>query len=243
MTWANRFRLASGLMLVLVVVAAGTLLFTQRQSRALSTTAMVVAETFPVGTDYGGIVTRQYVDVGQEVHAGDALFDVHSLQLRRDIASGYVSDPAVLAGVGEDGTSTVTATVDGTISSVGVPQGGFAAAGGIIATLDRAESLFIKAEFILNARDYARIAQGAEAEVLLPSQDALTGTVVGIDVDTVDGQALSTVRIESPRLAQAPATGLFQPGTPVSVSIALRDDGPLAGVSDAFHDLLRKVGL
>ena len=243
MTWANRFRLASGLILVLVIVAAGTLLFTQRQNRALSTTAMLVAESYPVGSYYGGIVMQQYVDVGDEVRAGDPLFDVHSLQLRRDIASGYVADATVLAGVDEDGTSTVTATVDGTIASIGVPQGGFAAAGGVIASLDRAESLYVEAEFVLSARDYARIAEDAEAEVLLPSQETLIGAVAGIDVDTVDGQALSTIRIESTSLAEAPASGLFQPGTPVSVSIQLRDDGPFAGVSDALHDLLRKVGL
>jgi multidrug resistance efflux pump len=243
MTWANRFRLASGLVLVLVIVAAGTLLFTQRQSRALSTTAMVVAESYPVGTDYGGIVMQQYVDVGDEVHAGDPLFDVHSLQLRRDIASGYVADPALMAGIDEDGTSTVIATVDGTIASIGVPQGGFAAAGGVIASIDRAESLYVEAEFVLSAREYARVAADAEAEVLLPSQETLIGTVEGIDVDTVDGQALSTIRIESASLAEGPASGLFQPGTPVSVSIQLRDDGPLAGVSDALHDFLRKVGL
>lgn len=243
MTWANRLRLAAGLVLVLVLVAAGTLLFTQRQNRALSTTAMVVAESFPVGTDYGGIVTRQYVHVGDDVHAGDPLFDVHSLQLRRDIASGYVADPTLIAGIDENGTSTVIATVDGTIASIGVPQGGFAAAGGVVASIDRAESLYVEAEFVLSARDYARIAEGTEAEVLLPSQETLVGTVAGIDVDTVDGQALSTMRIESAALAEATASGLFQPGTPLSVSIALRDDGPLSGVSDALHDFLRKVGL
>jgi multidrug resistance efflux pump len=243
MTWANRFRMLMGMLLVLVIVAAGTLLFTQRQNRATSATGTIVAESFPVGTDYGGIVTRQYVDVGEEVAAGDPLFDVHSLQLRRDIVSGYVSDPTVLAGIDQDGTSTVVATVGGTMASVAVPQGGFAAAGGLIAAIDRAESLYVEAEFILTARDYARIAQGAEAEVLLPSQDVLTGAVTRIDVDTVEGQALSTVRIESPRLTEATANGLFQPGTPVSVTIQLRDDGPLAGVADSFRDLLHKVGL
>jgi hypothetical protein len=124
-----------------------------------------------------------------------------------------------------------------------VPQGGFAAAGGVIASIDRAESLYVEAEFVLSAREYARVAADAEAEVLLPSQETLIGTVEGIDVDTVDGQALSTIRIESASLAEGPASGLFQPGTPVSVSIQLRDDGPLAGVSDALHDFLRKVGL
>jgi len=243
MTWANRLKLVLGLIVTLAIVAAGTLVFTQRQRQAISTTASIVAESFPVGTDYGGIVTRQYVAVGDDVSAGDPLFDVHSLQLRRDIASGYVVDPAVLAGLGDDGTSTIVATVDGTVATVAVPQGGFAQSGGVIATIDRDRSLFVEAEFVLTARDYARIAEGAEVELLLPNQDTIRGTVARIDVETADGQALSTVRVESAQLEASPATGLFQSGTPVSASVQLRDDGPLAGVTDALHDLLRKIGL
>jgi multidrug resistance efflux pump len=242
-TWGNRARLLLGLLLVLAIVAAGTLLFTQRQHRAVSTTATVVAESFPVGTDYGGIVTRQYVDVGDDVLAGDALFDIHSLDLRRDIASGYVVDPAVIAGVGEDGTMSVVATVDGTIASVAVPQGGFAQSGGVIASLDRAGSLFVEARFVLDAREYARLTEGAEAEIVLPDEDTLRGSVGHIDVETIDGRAMLTVRIDSDKLTDAQATGLFQPGTPVAVRVDLRDDGLLAGVADALHDLLRKIGL
>lgn len=243
MTWGNSIRLFFGLIVVLLVVGAGTLLFTQRQSRAVSTTATILAENYPVGTDYGGIVTHQFVDVGDDVVAGDPLFEIVSLDLRRDIASGYVVDPAVVDGVGEDGAMTVVATVDGTISSVAVPQGGFAQSGGIIAGLDRAGSLFVEAEFLLDAREYARLTEGADAEVLLLDDDTLAASVTDIDVETVDGRAILTVRIESKELTDAEASGLFQPGTPVDVQIDLRDDGPLAGVADGLRDFLRKIGL
>ncbi len=243
MTWANRARLGLGLLLVLALVAAGTLLFTQRQHRAVSTTATVVAESFPVGTDYGGIVTRQYVDVGDAVLVGDPLFDIHSLDLRRDIASGYVVDSALLAGAGEDGTMSVVATVDGTIAEVAVPQGGFAQSGGVIASVDRTGSLFVEAQFVLDAREYARLTEGADVEIVLPDEDTLRGSVGRIDVETIDGLAMLTVRVDSEALTGAEATGLFQPGTPVVARVDLRDDGPLAGVADALHDLLRKIGL
>lgn len=242
MTWSNRIKLVTGLMVVLVLVAAGTLIFNQRQHHAQSTSAAIVAESYPVGTDYGGIVTRQYAQIGDEVTAGTALFDVRSLQLQRDAASGYV-DPTALGALGSDGTSTVVATVDGTLASVAVPQGGFAQAGAVLGTLDRSQSLFVDAEFLLSARDYARITAGSQAEVRLPDQSVLTGVVANIDVETIEGQALSTVRITSDALAQATATGLFEPGTPVAVTLQLRDDGPLAGVADAARDLMRKIGL
>ncbi|KAA9153405.1 HlyD family efflux transporter periplasmic adaptor subunit [Microbacterium lushaniae] len=243
MTWANRLKMAGGILVVVVLVAVFTVVFNQRQQRVLSTSATIVAESYSVGTDYGGIVTRQYVEVGDEVSVGQPLFDVRSLHLQRDIASGQVADPALAAGVSADGTSTIAATVDGTVREIAVPQGGFAQAGGMLATVDENASLFVEAEFQLSARDYARIDEGNDVELLLPNQAVLPGAVVGIEVTTVDGQALSTVRIESAELSDKRATGMFQAGTPVQATLQLRQDGPLAGVGDAVRDLLRKVGL
>lgn len=243
MTWANRLKLAGGILLVLAVVAACTVVFNQRQHRVLSTSATIVAETYPVGTDYGGIVTRQYVEVGDEVAAGQPLFDVRSLQLQRDIATGQMTDAVLAASVTQDGTSTIVATVDGTVRDVTVPQGGFAQAGSVLASVDRNASLFVEAEFLLSPRDYARIEQGSDVEVLLPNQSVLGGDVTGIEVQTEQGQAMSTLRITGSDLAAQAATGLFQAGTPVQVTLQLRDDGPLAGVGDALRDLLQKVGL
>ncbi|MCR2784287.1 MULTISPECIES: efflux RND transporter periplasmic adaptor subunit [unclassified Microbacterium] len=243
MTWFNRLKLAGGILLVVVIVMACTVVFNQRQHRALSTSATIVAQNYPVGTDYGGIVTRQYVEVGDDVAVGDPLFDVRSLQLQRDIASGQVADPVLAASVAGDGTSTIVATVDGTVREVAVPQGGFAQAGSVLATVDQDASLFVEAEFLLSARDYARITEGSHVELLLPNQSVLGGDVAGIDVETAEGQALSTLRITSADLSQRAATGLFQAGTPVQATLQLRDDGPLAGVGDALRDLLQKVGL
>ncbi|MBD7956926.1 HlyD family efflux transporter periplasmic adaptor subunit [Microbacterium sp. Sa4CUA7] len=243
MTWANRLKLAGGILLVLAVVAACTVVFNQRQHRVLSTSATIVAQTYPVGTDYGGIVTRQYVEVGDEVAAGQPLFDVRSLQLQRDIATGQMTDAVLAASVTQDGTSTILATVDGTVRDVTVPQGGFAQAGSVLASVDQDATLFVEAEFLLSPRDYARIEQGSDVEVLLPNQSVLGGDVTGIEVATEQGQAKSTLRITSAELSAQAATGLFQAGTPVQVTLQLRDDGPLAGVGDALRDLLQKVGL
>jgi len=242
MTWGNRLRLTAGLVVVLALVLVCTVVFNQRQNSALSDSATIIAQHYPVGTDYGGLVVRQFAQAGDEVSEGDPLFEIRSFQLQRDIASGYVVDPA-LATSGKDGTNTITATVDGTLSDVTVVQGGFAQAGSVMARIDRAGSMSIEAEFVLTPRDYARIARGAQAEILLPNQDMVDGTVTGIDVATVDGKAASTVIIDSEALGEGTAAGLFQPGTPVSVTLRLRDDGPLAGLGDALHDFLRKVGL
>jgi multidrug resistance efflux pump len=243
MTWSNRIRLVIGLIVTLAIVAACTLVFNQRQHQVQSASAMLVSQRYPVGTDFGGIVVEQLVEEGDTVVAGQPLFAVRSLQLQRETATASLEGDDAITTVDADGTATVVSTVDGTVSSIDVPQGGFAQAGGILATVDRAGSLFVEADFVLTARDYGRIEVGSSVDLRLPNQSTIPGKVAAIEVTTVDGQALSTLRIESDELAGALTAGPFQPGTPVVATLELRDDGPFAGVADAFGDLLHKVGL
>lgn len=243
MTWANRIRLALGLLVVLLLVAVSTLIFNQRQTQATSTSATIGAESFPVGTDYGGLVTAQFVKAGESVAAGQRLFTVQSLRLQEDIASGLLKPGSAPYPVGDDGTATVVAAVSGTISSIDVQQGAYAQAGTVLAHIDRRGSLFVQADFTLTARDYARVFDGAQVDLLLPNQRMLTGRVERIEVQTVSGRAQSTILVSSSGLAEGTDDGLITPGTPVTATLHLRDDGPLAGPSDAFADLLRKIGL
>jgi multidrug resistance efflux pump len=242
-TWGNRFKLLLGLVVVVAMVAAFTLVFNQRQQQATSTSATIGAQSYPVGTDYGGLVTRQYVQSGDLVEKGQKLFDVQSLRLQQDVAAGLVSATSASYPVSRDGTATLLATVSGRIASIDVEQGAFAQAGAVLAHIDRTGSLYVKANFTLTARDYARIADGAAVQVLLPNQRTVDGRVGTIEVETVNGAAQSTIHVVSNQLVEGSDNGLVSPGTPVVATLQLRDDGILSGPSDAFADLLRKIGL
>ena len=76
MTWSNRFRLYGGLVLVIALVAALTLVFNQRRSQALSLTAHVVADQVTVGAQFGGVVVDQKVAAGETVDKGESLYTV-----------------------------------------------------------------------------------------------------------------------------------------------------------------------
>ena len=54
-----------------------------------------------------------------------------------------------------------------------------------------------------------------------------------IDVDTVDGQALSTIGSRAPRSRRSASRGSTSRAPRCSVTLQLRDDGPFAGVADA----------
>lgn len=243
MTWANRFKLLFGLIVVVALVAAFTLVFNQRQQQATSTSATIGAQSYPVGTDYGGIVTRQYVQDGDTVKKGQKLFDVQSLRLQQDVAAGLVSATSSAYPVSRNGTATLVATVSGRIASIDVEQGAFAQAGAVLAHIDRTGSLYVTANYTLTARDYARIRDGASVQIMLPNQRTLQGRVATIEVQTVNGSAQSTIHVVSNQLAEGSDNGLVSPGTPVVATLHLRDDGILSGPSDAFSDLLRKIGL
>ena len=243
MTWATRFKLFVGVLMVLVVVAGLTVVFNQRQSRVTSTSASIEAKRYPVGIDYGGTVTDAYVSEGDRVNAGDELFTLQSPSLQSDLAKGLFKPETVAYSVADDGIVTLTAAVAGTVTDISTEAGSFVQAGQVLATIDRAGSLFVSAEYILSARDYARIDDGATVDLLLPNQQVVTGTVGTISVETADGEAESTVLVTSDGLVDGAYNGLVKRGTPVTATLLLRDDGIFAGVHDGIVDFLAKIGV
>ncbi|ANP73362.1 HlyD family efflux transporter periplasmic adaptor subunit [Cryobacterium arcticum] len=243
MTWTNRFKLFFGLIGVVGVVAVLTLVFNQRQAQVMSDSASIEAAEFPVGSDYGGTVVDRLVTEGDRVTAGQALFTVQSPILQADLAQGLVTPESPAYTVGDDGMLTITASVDGTLADVTAERGSFVQPGQVLATVNQAGSLFVSAEFMLTSGDYARIEPGAAVDIVLPNQTRLAGTLDTVDVQTADGQAETTARVVSSGLVDDAANGLVAPGTPVSATLELRDDGPLAGVGDGLFTFLRTIGL
>jgi multidrug resistance efflux pump len=243
MTWINRLKLLTGLLGVVGLVALLTVVFNQRQAQVASMSASIQAAQYPVGTDYGGIVIDRLVDEGDSVTTGQELFTMQSPTLQADLAEGLVSLESVAYSVGADGVLTLTASVDGTVTGIKTERGSFVQAGQVLATVDRGGSLFVSAQFVLTSTDYARVEEGAAVDIVLPNQAKVAGNLESMEVSTVDGQAETTARITSVGLADGQFNGLVAPGAPVSATLSLRDDGPLAGVSDGVFGFLRSIGL
>lgn len=244
MTLLNRFRLLAGVLTVVVLVAALALVFNQRQTKAASLTATVSVESYNVGAAYGGTVTRQLVEEGDVVTVGEALFTVASVSLQQDHANGLeVSDSDAYDVEADSGTVTYRATVAGQITDLRAKLGNSLSAGESFARIAVVDSQYVVADYLLSPRDYERIETGAAVSILLPNYSTVVGTVSTITVATDNGQARSTVRIDSPALTGDQLGDLTKPGTPVVATLHLRDDGPLAGVTDALFSFLQKIGL
>jgi multidrug resistance efflux pump len=247
MTWSNRFRLYGGLVLVIALVAALTLVFNQRRSQALSVTAHVVADQVTVGAQFGGVVIDQQVAAGDTVKKGDDLYTVVVPRavgtageavsaVARVRNAAYVSDP-------KKSTVTYRALATGMLTDVRSSEGGFVQSGSPLATITTVGSQYAVAEFRLSPRDYGRVETGAHVDLLLPDNRTVAGEVQAVKVTTDGAIALTKVTISSDALRDPANSKLTAPGTPLSATLSLRDDGPLAGPTDAMVDFLRKIGL
>jgi len=244
MTWINRLRLLTGLLAVLGLVAVLTLVFNQRQSRAASLSATIGADTYVVGAAYGGTVTKQYVDEGEIVHTGQKLFTLLSVGLQQDLANGLQIQSSKAYDVNtKKGTLTYKATVAGQVSELEARLGNALAANQPFAKITVTNSQFVDARYLLTPRDYGRVTEGAPVSILLPNNLSIDGRVSSVKVATEDGQAATKIRVRSPDLVRDDLGNLTKPGTPVIATVQLRDDGPLAGISDLAYAAFRQVGL
>ncbi len=244
MTWTNRFRLWLSIVLSLILIFLLILVFNQRQHTIQSSSATIIAPRIQVASNYGGIVTKQYVTVGQKVKTGDVLFDVSSVSLQQDLANGVkVASSDALKIDTVKGILTYKATTTGTVTQVYAQEGSYLSATQPLAIITSDTGRVVEAQFILTPREYALVDKGAAVTLRLPDNSSISGVVDSALVATQQGQAVVTVRITSQELNNRNLNLLATDGAPVSAVVRLRDEGVLAGPTDALQALLRKVGL
>jgi multidrug resistance efflux pump len=244
MTWANRFRLFIGLIVVLTIVLVSTLILSVRQTEVASSTASVKAITYTVGSDYAGTVVDEKVKQGDTVTKGEALLTIQSAAVAAASADqgGIPANESYTVAPG--GMLTLKATEPGVIEKLGAHVGGFVSAGSAIATIDQAGSLYVQAKFRVDPYDFSRIQKGARVDLVLPDQQQLSGAVSQIKVTTTSGGAASAeIKVSCSQLSGRASHGLAVPGTPIQATLHLRDDGLLGGLRVLFVDLLHKLHL
>jgi multidrug resistance efflux pump len=241
MTWRNRLKLFVGLVAVVAVVGTLTLVFSTRKGETTSSSASIEAIAFPVGTDYPGSVTAQYVEEGDQVAVGDPIATIQSNTLYEQLADGATIASNAAYDVAADGTLTIKSTVEGIVDEVLVHQGGYAGAGTPVAEISATTPLHVSAEFVLDPKDFSRLEKGAKVDLELPNMESIEGVVDSYEVETVDGEAQAVVKITSDQLVYGENGGLIAPGTPVTAEMKLRNDDALAHVIASVKDFARDL--
>jgi multidrug resistance efflux pump len=244
MTWTNRFRLFVGLLGVLVLVAVLTLVFNQRQTKAQSLSAEIETDTASIGAGYGGTVIKQYVDNAQQVEVGEKLFTLQSPALQADVANDIeVKGNGAYDVNAKKGRITYKATVAGRVDDLTAKLGTTLTPGSPFAKITVTGSQYVEAHYLLTPRDYERVEAGAPVSILLPNNQKIQGTVSDIRVATEHAKAAAEIRVDGDQLSDPSRATLTRTGTPVVATVQLRDDGPLAGVTDSLFSFARKIGV
>jgi multidrug efflux pump subunit AcrA (membrane-fusion protein) len=230
MTWRKRIGLALGLLSVVVLAAGLTMIVNSNSGKVAGKSASLMAEDYPVGTDYSGTITEQFVKVGDQVTAGQPLFEVQSAALERDLAQGLVNKDNLTHEVRGDNTLVITATNAGQVQDVAFADGAFVPANTTIATVQEAGTMYVEADFLLSAKDYSRVPAQATLDIILPNNQKISAQVGQIQVRTENGEARTLIRAYSDELANG--TGLFAVGTPVQATLHLTNDGIVTDLTD-----------
>ncbi len=243
MTWLTRLKMFGGILAVLVVSSALTLLFNQRMTQTHSLTATVTAPTFDVGSSYGGTVNEQLAKDGDPVSAGDTLFVVSSSSLQQAVSQGAAPGSTLAYQLDlAAGTVTYTAVSDGYLVDVAATLGSYVPDGAVLARVV-SQQRTVEGLFSLSPVDYGRVEIGAAATIVLPNLQILEASVDSIQVETEDGKARAVIRLASDALTDPALSSLTRDGTPVTTQVQLRDDGILAGPTTSAMAFLTKIGL
>lgn len=237
MTFFGRLRLFGGILLVIAICGALFLYLQNSMSRVTSREAYIDADSYTVGLDYSGVVEVQYKQQGDIVKAGDALFEIRSASLSDAIRSNQVTAANLLYSINSKGRVVITASADGRVREISHGQGTFVPANEKLATIDLANSAYVRATYKLSAPDYARLGTNSRILVSLPDGVKVPGKVYDVSFATVDREVLTTVRarIDTSKVNH----WLLSSGTPVQTVLYLDDNSLYTQLSRAVTTAIR----
>lgn len=178
----SRFSLLLGILFV-ALVAGGLLLYFEASRAALnSTKAEISAESYSVGTDYTGLISKQFVQEGDTIAAGQTLFQVKSSTLLEQMKENGLEANQLIYPLTPEGEIILKAPKAGKVQEIFYSQGSFIPANKEIATIIDESSVKVTATFELPRRDFAQLNKNTRIEVRLPNGSYLNGTVSAIRV-------------------------------------------------------------
>jgi hypothetical protein len=232
-------KLALGVLAVFALVGLLSLRLDSEVRTVHAVEGELAAQEYEVGTDYSGVLVDQYVSPGDEVGPGDPLFALKSNRLRRDLANGVIRPEDSTYSVRDGNTLVFIAAAAGRVQEVEYLEGAFVPANSVIATVEVADSLHIRADFQLRPAEYALIREADQMAVTLPNGETVPARITDVNVAAGDNIAHTAVQAEP---SDAFDETMFGAGTPVSTAIELPGRGLVSGIKDLVGGLLTPRG-
>jgi hypothetical protein len=216
-----RLKFTLGLM---TAVLLGLVLFIYMEhsmSRVVSTDARLQSATFTVGVGYSGIIERQFIEEGDQIKAGDVLFELRSPTLSEALRSNEISQSSLLYEMTDDSKIKLSAAANGAVQKINYREGAFVPANSEIAVINAENALYVNAVFKLSPPDYAKVRNGNTMTVRLPDNTRINGPIYGITLEPASSQDRRIYTTVKMRVDQADINPLFTVGTPVEATLYL----------------------
>lgn len=241
MKFVSRLRFVFGILLVILLVGVLSFHLNNIMSVSQSSKAVLAADATSIGVDYAGLVVQQNAEEGDKVTKGQTLFEIQSSSLQQALASHVVTEASLPFSLDpKNGDIQLKASNDGIIESIDYKAGSYAPAGGIVAIVDMAKSLYVVANFRLSPPDYARISKNSKLDIELPDNSTKQATVFSIALVS-NGNNVDTVvkaRIKDANLSDF----RFSVGTPVQATLHMSQNTWYQGVFNYIEQLFKPVG-
>jgi multidrug resistance efflux pump len=196
MNFKSRVKLFFSIIAVLLLCGGLVLHVNYSEARVGSNSASLHLNSYAVGTEYNGVITKQYVAVNDHVAKGEPLFELKSDVLNQAITSGqirlaslsYKLDPAT-------GALVFTAQRSGVVTQLNYTQGSFVSAGKVIAMIADTSDATLSANFYLSGPEYNRLSPATPAIIHFPGGKQVTARVAGITQFSQNGRTVTTVKV------------------------------------------------
>lgn len=206
--------------IILILVCFGLYLyFDNSQAVATAQTAQLKTNTYDVGTTYSGQITKQYVQEGDTVKAGDKLFEIDSAELKVSLQKSDVSRASLGIPLTKDNDILVEATKAGSVKTIDQSQGSFVPANTVLATISQTSNLQVEASVNLSPDQYSHINHNSRLIVTLPD-GTVTNTPIGnTDIVNENNQVIAKLTGDLHNVKQDPLT--IKDGAPVKTKLQI----------------------
>jgi multidrug resistance efflux pump len=237
MTIKNRLKFIIGILFVFALVFALVLYLNNAMSTLHTSRADLKADTITIGTDYAGLVVKQYVEEGDKITKGEPLFEIRSQQLKDAITATPTLAATLPFTMNSSQNIVLTASDDGVVQKIFYRAGSYVPTGGIVANVNTVGTLYVEAHYRLAPPDYARIKKGSLITVTFPDNSTVQSTAYNISLVS-NGTSVDTV-IKA-RLQNANLTDLrFSVGTPVEATLKLSTKTWFQYLKDSVQNLFK----
>ncbi|GEM_PF-2948407 len=210
------------LLLAIIILGIGCFGIIVYEDNAIATvgasSASISAPAYNVGSEYDGVITRQYVNTGDSVKAGQNLFELRSNRLTTDLESGTIKASNLTSKLSDDGGLILAAQRDGVVNQISYLEGSFVSGGKTIATISGTNGVSVRANFELSGQQYAKVKPTTAVLVQLGGT-TIAATITSITQQSSNGHTITTVNANLPTLQIRQA--IYSTGTPTTATLQL----------------------